>query len=75
MHTEINFRFTARANAALRTKQSTNFAMTTEMPLLIAGDFFSTEALMPHVFVVVQRYVHLVAPDHLQVEYLLDLRA
>lgn len=74
MHTEINFRLTPRANAALEGKTSTQFA-SEEMPQLMPGDLFSTEELMPHVFVVTRRYFHWVTPSHLQLEYLLDLQA
>lgn len=77
MHTEFNFMLTERANAAAAAhdKASMRFKTDEPLPVMATGDLFSTEELMPLVFVIARRHIHLVTPSHLQIEYLLDVQS
>lgn len=68
---EYSLQFTEAANAALRHAKGWSFQM--ETLDLNVGDLFSVEELMPFVFVVIRRHLHLVSPDLAQMAYLLDL--
>lgn len=73
MKQEHNFNLTERALKALAGKNSLSFQVTADMPDPLPGDLFSTEEMMPHVLIITRRHFHFVTPDHLQIDYLLDL--
>lgn len=67
-----NLHFTPEAEAAMPNASGWSFRIEGELDLQV-GDLFSVEELMPHVFVVIRRHLHLVDPGLGQMSYLLDL--
>lgn len=73
MKQEHTFTLTERALKAVAGKGSLNFEVAADSPDPLPGDLFSTEEMMPHVLIIKRRHFHFVTPDHLQIDYLLDL--
>jgi hypothetical protein len=69
---EYNLQFTPEAEAAMPNAKGWTFDIEGDLDLQL-GDLFSVEELMPHVFVVIRRHLHLVDPGLGQMSYLLDL--